>query len=153
MKNILYNTEKNIAVSLSILHDNADVEHNRSDFENWLPIELIIDIDGEVYHIGESCNAMMSVLECSDLIQGLKSIINSNNDAYIYHSSEALFSMELELLKEDDVVEVVIWINLAAITGGNKIGYDRGVRFITTVKEMEQFYINLSEQYRNVMGG
>lgn len=153
MKNVLYNTEKNIEVTLNFLHDNIDVKHNWRDFENWLPIELIINIDGEVYNIGESCNAMMTVLEYSDLIQGLKSIVNCNNDIsfYTYNSSESLFSIDLELLKEDECIEFVIWINLAAITEGNKVGYDKGVRFITTIKETEQFYVNLTKQYNQLI--
>lgn len=151
LKNVLHNIEKNIEFSLNILHGNADIEYSRSDFENWLPIEFIINIDGEIYNIGEACDAMMTVFETSDLIQGLMSIINNDIDVYNYNSSEALFSINLALLKEDECVEFEIWINLAAITKGNNVGYDKGVRFIATIEETEQFYINFRKQYEQLI--
>ncbi len=147
LKNVLHNIEKNIECSLNILHDNVDVEYNRSSFENWLPIEFIINVDGEIYNIGEACDAMMTIFEYSDFLQGLKSIANGDIVVYKYHSSEALFSLNLELLKEDECVEFEIWINLAAITKGNSVGYDKGVRFVATIEETEQFYVNLRKQY------
>lgn len=151
---ILQNTEKNISLCLIILQDGADIVSSRSNNENWIPFEFKINIDDNEYVIGKNCKAMMTVFECLDLINGLSSLTKPNleNSYYLYNSSEAFFSLKLEFFSVDNCFEFEIWINMGAITSGKIYGYDKGIRFIATKREVQEFIRDLEIQSKHIKG-
>ena len=68
---VLYSQERNIKVSIEICHNqNYDVLENRTDYENWIPFTLRLNLPNRVSLIEEDAKATMTIFEIENMIHG-----------------------------------------------------------------------------------
>lgn len=152
----LINIEKNINCELCLLENHSiDYDVQRSEFENWIPFALRVTLPERFCVIGEDVNAMLTVYEIHNLLQGIEHIINclgkGENVCYEFCSSENYFQIEFEFIPEDEVVMIELWINVGNQTKGKCYGYDEGVRFCCNVIIVSEFVSRLREEFGMVV--
>ena len=151
------NIEKNIRLGLCLIHNGfVDYDVQRSDFENWIPFTLCVALPERNLMIAEDVNAMLSVYEIQNLLQGIERTINcfdKGEEAYYeFCSSENYFQIKFEALPGDEVFAIELWINVGNQTKGKCYGYDEGVRFSCNRIEMCEFVGQLKEEFLSITG-
>ena len=149
------NLEKNLIMSLNLMTSQMlDYNPQRSDYENWISFTLILNSPDKNYKIDEIEKGEMTVFETKNLLNGIKNLLNhlENNKRFIYkfNSSEAFFDLELEGIPEDDLIEIILWINIGSQTQGKLYGFDKGVRFATDKESLGTFLSEINEDYLNL---
>ena len=61
------------------------------------------------------------------------------------------FELNVESITEDNVIEFELWINIGNQTGGKIYGFDEGVRFISTKKELDNFLVDLKKDFIKII--
>lgn len=69
---------------------------------------------------------------------------------YTFNSSESFFEFKLEVIPEDSVIEIELWINVGSQTMGKISGFDEGVRFVTNKEELNNFLREFKENYSDI---
>lgn len=154
----LVNIEGNIIFSIN-LHNNEylDIEPLRNDYENWIPFEYFLYVGNEKYHLSEKMGATFSVFELKKLINYLDSVIvsKSNNvpiDMYNFSSSEGYFDLIIYDTFEEKEIYVDLWINIASLTNGEEHGFDKGFRFVVSLKNFKDFADHLKREMKEIIG-
>ena len=152
----IINLEGNLKFELCFLrNDMFDYRPERSNFENWVPFILCLNLPNRYTIIGESSKAIMTIFEVDKLINGVKSVLSHvktrKNGIYMFNSSEGYFELKLETIPVDNVIEFELWINVGIQTKGEIYGYDEGVRFVTGTNALNRFITDLQKNYIDVM--
>ncbi|MCY1713057.1 hypothetical protein [Caproiciproducens galactitolivorans] len=145
------NIEKNLKLEISLKKNSMfDYNPQRSDHENWIPFILCLTLPQRCSMIDESANATMTIYEIKNLIHGVEGVLEHldcpENYVYNFYNSEGFFGLELEVIPEDNVVEIKLWINVGNQTKGEIFGYDEGVRFVSGKKELIDFLVGIKQE-------
>ena len=104
--------------------------------------------------IGEDIKATVTLYEIKDFIQGLERVLEyldaQENYIYEFNSSESFFGIRLEIIPEDNIVEIELWINVGNQSQGEICGFDEGVRFVSNKKEISKFLVGLKQELYNI---
>lgn len=152
----IINLEENIEIDLYLKkNDMFDYSSERSDKENWIPFVLLIKLPDRNCMIGEDVKAAMTVFEIKKLICGFENILEHLECcecfSYKFCSSESYFELKLEVIPEDDVIEMEVWINVGSQTGGKIFGFDEGIRFVVDKRHLTDFCRNFKKNYIEIM--
>lgn len=149
------NLEENIELSICLI-DSSDLDYSpqRSDYENWIPFFLKLKLPNRCSIIGENIKATVTLYEIKDFIQGLERVLEyldaQENYIYEFNSSESFFGIRLEIIPEDNIVEIELWINVGNQSQGEICGFDEGVRFVSNKKEISEFLVGLKQELYNI---
>ncbi len=154
MANII-NQEGNLELEISLNeNDMLDYKFERSDYENWIPFTLCLNIPDRCSTIGENAKATLTIFEIENLIQGIKDILvyfeNQKKYIYAFSSCENFFELKLETIPMDNVIEIELWINVSNQTKGEIYGFDEGVRFVTDKSGLSQFFKGFKNNYLKI---
>lgn len=98
----------------------------------------------------------MTIFEIKKLIYGIDNVLahveSRENGVYTFNSSESFFELKLEVIPEDNVIEIELWINVGIQTKGKYSGFDEGVRFVISKDELNNFFEDFKENYFEVTG-
>lgn len=149
------NLEGNLEFELQLKkNDMVDWIPERSDYENWIPFTLYINQPNRCSVIEENVKAMMTVFETENMLHGIENVLThlecGKSGSYTFNSSENFFELKLEVIPEDDVVEIELWINTGNQTNGIIFGFDEGVRFVTSESELNNFLSDLKRDYLSI---
>lgn len=153
----LKNSEKNLTIEINLNNNNLlDFDINRSDYENWIPFYLSVNMPNKSIVIDDNVKATMTFFELKNLIQGLENVLvyleRQENYIYDYNNSESFFELKLEVIPEDGVIETEIWVNIGSLTKGEFFGYDEGVRLITSKEELKKFLADIKCEMLEIIG-
>ncbi len=148
----IINLERNLEFEIYLSkNDMLDYNPERSDYENWVPFTLHLNLPNRNSMIEEDAKATMTVFEIKNLLHGIESVLfhleSKENYIYTFNSSESFFELRLEAIPEDNVIEIELWINLGSQTNGKISGFDEGVRFVTRKEELNDFFKDFKENY------
>ena len=152
----IINLERNLEFKI-YLRNNTIFDYNseRNDYENWIPFLLHLVLPTRIITIDENMKATMTIFELKNLIQGLENILeylnNQKNFLYKFVNSESFFELNVESIPEDNVIEFELWINIGNQTGGKIYGFDEGVRFISTKKELDNFLVDVKKDFIKII--
>lgn len=144
----LTNDEQNINLTIDFLKKIKDTIIINNESETFIPFVLKLVTPEKTYNTDKF---VMSVRELKYLIENLNHVLHvSHQEDYTfdYYNSEALFEMIVSFLSEDLQIEIMIWINIGALTNGDKYGYDEGYRFIVDLDTFEKFVIQLEKEIK-----
>lgn len=152
----IINLEGTLKFELCFVRNNMfDYRKWRSDYENFFPFILRLDFPNRCSIIDEDANATMTLYEIKDFFNGIETVlthlINQKNYAYVYCNSENYFELRLESIPEDNVIEIVLWLNVGNQTQGKMYGYDEGVKFIARASVLQDFICALKNNFLEVM--
>jgi len=152
---VLNNDEKNLTLEICFINVLEDIyEKPWDDYETWIPFILCLTLPDKKYNIEEDIRATLSVYEIRNLIKGIEKILENlgkgNKNIYEFCSIEFFFRMTMEVLPEDEVVEVELWINVANQTNGKLYGYEEGVRFGSDKEDIVSFLTELKKEFEDV---
>lgn len=153
---ILINLEQNLKFQLC-LKNNALLDYNpqREDFENWIPFTLCLKLPDKCSILDAQVKAAMTVYEIKNFIYGIGNVLEhwANQKKYIYkfNSSESFFELKIEVVLEDDVAEIELWINTGNQTKGAIYGFDEGVRWVTSKTELTKFYGDFKYEFFDIL--
>lgn len=147
----IINLEKNLRLEIRFKENQLfDYDVQRTDYENWIPFTLGLTLPKRSIIIDDAANATMTVYEINNLIHGIESILEKlerqSDSTYEFYSSESFFGLKFEIIPEDVVVEVELWINVGNQTKGKVYGYDEGVRFVSSDKMLMDFLIGIKQE-------
>lgn len=151
----IYNVEENVHLEITLIKNEMyDYVCCRSDYENWIPFILNLEFPFREISISESNRATMTVYELKKLVCGIGVLLEKchTNMNYIYefYSSEGYFEIKFDALPEDSVVEVELWINTTAWTGGQFYGFDEGIKFTSDIESINVFYMDIKKELNNL---
>ena len=151
------NLEGNIELSISFgKYKMYDCDAQRSDYENWIPFALRIILPERCCEIDIEDGATVTVYEAKKLIYELENIVKAleSEEKYVYEycNSESYFELNLEVLPDEEVIEVELWINRGLQSKGEIFGYDEGFRFILNRHEMCRFYRDIRNEIISIIG-
>lgn len=144
--------EENMYIELKLL----ELKIEESLYESYILFELFLSIGNEKEEFTKDLNMTFSQYEVLYLIKNLKRSLtnflrfNEFKDIF-FNSSEAYFELNILYGGALDEIEVEIWLNLASLTNGKITGYDKGYRFVTDVKEIEKFMLELEQNYYHIL--
>lgn len=154
---IIRNIEKNVMFKLDLLNNRyLDIKKERTDFENWIPFILRLKVGDKVYNYSEEQGATFTIYEIKNLITKLENIVALKENSlefnrYEFSSSEGYFDFVIYDPLEANEVYIEIWINIGLNTEGAMIGYDDGVRFVTTIECLDCFKNELKNQLQQMV--
>lgn len=153
----IINLEKNLKFEICFQrNDMYDYNPERSDYENWIPFTLGLNLPNRHIRIEENTKATMTICEIKNLICGIDNVLvhmeSGENCVYTFNSSESFFELKLDVIPEDNVIEIELWINIGSQTRGKIFGFDEGVRFITYKDELNNFFEDFKENFLEVTG-
>lgn len=156
MANII-NLEENLEFEICFKrNDMFDYNPERSDYENWVPFTLGLNLPNRHSRIEENAKATMTIFEIKKLIYGIENVLaymeSRENCLYTFNSSESFFELKLEVIPEDNVIEIELWINVGIQTKGKYSGFDEGVRFVISKDKLNNFFEDFKENYFEVTG-
>lgn len=151
------NLERNLELDISLkVGDMSDYYLQKNKYESWVPFTLCLYLPDRHSMIREDINAEMTVFEIEHLVCGIKDVLahleRQENYVYVYNSSESYFELKLEVISEDNVVEVEVWINVGNQTNGKIFGFDEGARFITDKVELAVFLEKFTKDLSAIKG-
>lgn len=152
----LNNIENNILLEINLLNNSfLDISDTRGDFENWIPFEFILDVEGDIYSYNDNIGATFTVYEIKNLISNFESIIkgkknSSSVEEFEFYSCEGFFEMIVSDPLEENQVSISIWINIGIMTGGETYGYDKGFRFDIPLSSLISFSDELKQQFEKL---
>lgn len=152
----IYNLEKNAYYKLEFINNEMlEINNIKSDKEKWIPFIMSLHSPTKVSEISEESRATMTFYEINNLINGIDIILDclkkQKKYSFNFCCIETFFEIRLENIIEDDVVEVEVWINLGTQTNGSIYGYDEGIRFVTSEKELDIFSNDLKENISRII--
>lgn len=137
-----------------IKNEMLDYNLKRSDYENWIPFTLRLNLPNRVSLIEEDAKATMTIFEIENMIHGIENVLGHlecrEKCIYTFNSSESFFELKLEAIPEDNVIEIELWINVGSQTKGKIYGFDEGVRFIISKDELYNFSRIFKENYSEI---
>ena len=123
-------------------------EKAKNEYESGLSTELSICSETINITIGDDTGFMLNLFEAKELLNCLQALIDTDTTGEksrkLFCNIESNFEIRIEAVPEDKVVEIEIWINTASRTLGKVFGYDEGIRFVSTMKQFEDF----AERYK-----
>ena len=132
-----------------------EINNIKSDKEKWIPFIMSLHSPTKVSEISEESRATMTFYEINNLINGIDIILDclkkQKKYSFNFCCIETFFEIRLENIIEDDVIEVEVWINLGPQTNGSIYGYDEGIRFVTSEKELDIFSNDLKENISRIV--
>ena len=135
----------NIIIKLCSVYDEGKTAH-----ETWLRTELSIFSKTINIEIGNNIGLMVNLYEAEELLRELQSLVDAyyrkEKQDITFCNNEMNFDFNMELLLEDDVVEIEMWINTANRTKGDIYGYDEGIRFVSGINQLERFIEDYKEE-------
>ena len=145
------NLENNLRLELSFIKNYLfDYDSHKNDYEKWIPFKLSVTLPTRSIIIDEYASATLSVYEIRNFINGIEKILGEvvlqTNSTFEFYSGESFFEFKLEVVPEDMLIEVELWINVGNQTKGNIYGYDEGVRFATSAKLLRAFLIGIKKE-------
>lgn len=148
---IIENTENNVKLELNLINNSMfDYQSSKSDYENWIPFIILLETPQKTLQIKEFQKATMTVGNIFNLIEGIYRIVNSlenkKDDTFDFFSIEADFEIVLNTLIEDDIIEVIFWLNIANQTKGKIYGYDEGIKFFANSRILMKFAEDIKNQ-------
>lgn len=152
----IYNLEKNAYYKLEFINNEMlEINNIKSDKEKWIPFIMSLHSPTKVSEISEESRATMTFYEINNLINGIDIILDclkkQKKYSFNFCCIETFFEIRLENIIEDDVVEVEVWINLGTQTNGSIYGYDEGIRFVTSERELDIFSNDLKENISRIV--
>lgn len=150
------NLENNLEFAIFFKRNEMfDYLPNRSDFENWIPFVLSLALPNKISEIDESSKATMTIYELKDLIEGLENTLRNlyvqRNYIFEFSNSEGFFELRFEVISEDSMIEMELWINKGNQTKGKICGFDEGIRTILDKDAMGNFLKELKEDFSKII--
>ena len=146
----LTNLENNLRLELNFIRNYLFEFDSKEDYEKWIPFTLSVILPKRSIMIDEDARAAMSVYEIRNLVCGIENILEKLTEqissSFEFYSGESFFGLKLEIIPEDIVVEVELWINVGSQTQGKIYGYDEGVRFATNERALREFLIGIKQE-------
>ncbi|MFD1884162.1 WapI family immunity protein [Paenibacillus wenxiniae] len=149
---VLQNPEKTITLSLNLNNNKfLDINLEREDFENWVPFVFHLDIDHARLSYVEEDGATFSLYELKRLLVDIEAILQRKHagleiERYEFSSCECYFDMVFYDTLEEGFVYMEVWINIGSHSNGQSFGYDKGVRFVASLSELENFKNGINMQ-------
>ena len=130
----------NIIIKLCSVYDEGKTAH-----ETWLRTELSIFSKTINIEIGNNIGLMVNLHEAEELLRELQSLVDAyyrkEKQDITFCNNEMNFDFNMELLLEDDVVEIEMWINTANRTTGDIL---TRINDLSNVKEfVTQLFMSL----------
>lgn len=152
----IVNLEGNLKFQLNLRNvKEFDYDPQKSDYESWLSFVLSLELPNRYSSIEKDDRATMTIFEIKNLIWGIEKILEALKEKihyfYEFNCSEAYFQLKFEVLPEDEVVEVELWLNAGSRTKGKICGFDEGVRFIINNKTLDDFLDDFVTEFRVII--
>lgn len=151
---VITNAESNITLKIDLVHsDSLDMDSSRPDFMNWIPFNLIMNVNGEILTYSSDVLPAFSVVELRYLVKRLNEAINvkRNHELIVeslkFVSSENLFELTLHETQEKNLIEFELWFNMGSLTNGEVYGFSKGFRFVSCLKSLVSFTRELENQF------
>ena len=154
---ILVNDESNISLEIQLINgENVDIDFSRSNYQNWIPFDLNMNINGESINYAESVPKTFSVGELQYLIDGLKRKVTEKRHSdelkdFVYVNTENLFELKIYDTGETDLLYVETWFNMGTLTNGDVYGFSKGFKFIVTIESIISFLSTLESQFDSIV--
>ena len=151
------NIEKNVLIDIQlVINENLDVNTSKSDYEKWVPFTLKLDVDGRITGYNETDNATFTLYEVKKLIEILEEVIINKRigkelKKVEFVCSESFFSIIFDETYEENQVYVELWLNTAISSKGHICGYEEGVKFVTSLDDIETFKYSISNDLNRVL--
>lgn len=147
----LINDEKNIAIEWNLTENEMlDVDLYRDSYENWIPFEVILNIDGQE-KINLAGSSTLTLEELRRFLDESKKIISKNAGIALLVPVECYFELKAELIDEGDIVEIEWWFNKGVLTNGKQYGYYEGFRFFVYKNNFIMFIDCLIMELNNLL--
>lgn len=150
----IVNLEGNLEFEIWLKRNDMLDYNSKSDYENWIPFTLCLILPDRISRIEESVKAAMTAFEIKNLLNGIEHVLvhleRRKKCIYTFNSSESFFELKLEVIPEDSVIEIELWINVGSQTMGKISGFDEGVRFVTNKEELNNFLREFKENYSDI---
>lgn len=153
----MYNTENNISFEVNLLNNSfLDIDSSRGDFENWIPFEFSLHVEGEEYNYLPEVGATFTLYELRNLISKCEDYINKKRNVfevekYEFCSSEGYFDIIISDPIEENLLSIEIWINIGSLTNGKSFGYNKGFRFDVQLDHFNTFTVGIKKQLEQLI--
>ena len=146
------NLDENVEMKIVLL---SDIEKGRSDSETWLRALLEVHSTTLKLYGDESVNMTLNVFEIKQFEKKMKKLIGGvdkeNCTRLEFTNLESNFELRMELIAEDEVLEIELWVNTANRTNGRIYGYDEGLRFVASIDEVKRFNDSFFSEFNNTL--
>ncbi|MCP4178142.1 MAG: hypothetical protein GY756_10275 [bacterium] len=152
---ILKNNERNVFLTINLIRNDYLDFKSSNDLEKWIPFTMSLKTPKKKYDYMDG-KMTFNVFEIKKLLVILKEIgvkkkKKQQIPKYSFYCSEAYFELDLEDPLEDELVEVLIWFNVGALTNGVNYGFDEGCRFNVKIDDLELFYNEIEMNFKVII--
>lgn len=146
------NLDENVELKIILL---SNIEKGSNDSETWIEAQLEVDATTFKLQGDESIDMTLNIFEIKQLEEKIHKLIDcvdkENCNRFEFTNLESNFELRMELIAEDEVIEMELWINTANRTNGRIYGYDEGLRFVASIDEVKRFNNSFLDELNNIL--